>query len=351
PPIEETVGLLVSGDFALGSFMLCKSVKNEDEESITSDIVCRWRDEGVTYYLQRRTTPKGNKAAEGDPEVGRFRFWVSSAIWNLSENIFCKVKPWTEGMTTEYNTIKWVNQNIPSLPTDEVIYHWVDVEWKRTIMISKRVPGKTYAEAWPFLTTPQKLDVAKQVAGHLKSLSEWTSDYIETVEKTGRTRPLPIVTPRVESRVPREEYEKFIKRKNARNGVVVLPPNLGEALILQHPDCNPGNFFVTVPSGPEKMPQVTGIIDWENVGYFPKYLVATSPRHMDSFFIANVDGSPPTVDNFDWKWMLSNACVHVGFPLELEYIKESLKYQIEDFPNLTVENFIVCDHLPSDNHE
>ncbi|KAH7317668.1 hypothetical protein BKA65DRAFT_570075 [Rhexocercosporidium sp. MPI-PUGE-AT-0058] len=351
PPIEATVGQLLPGYLALGSLMLCKSVKVGD--NIPSDNVCYWSDAGMTYYLQRRIPPSSDKKTEGDPEAGRLLYCSTSAIWNLSENVFCKVKPWVEGMTTEYATIKWVNQNIPSLPTEEVIYHWIDVEWKRTIMISKRVPGQTYAEAWPSLTTPQKLHIADQIAAYLKLLSEWTSDYIETVERSGvvgawslrERQPLPFATPRVEPRVPREEYEEFIKRRDSDKGMLSLPPNLGDTLILQHPDCNPANFFVTVPSGSE-MPQVTAIIDWEYVGYFPRYLVATMPRYFGSFAVQNQNGLPPTIDNFDWQWMLSNACVRVGFPLELEYRKESVRIDTQHYPGLSIESFVRCDHLP-----
>ncbi|KAH6706478.1 hypothetical protein BKA61DRAFT_698273 [Leptodontidium sp. MPI-SDFR-AT-0119] len=355
PPISDTVGQLFPGHFALGSLMLCKSVKYGQD--IPSDAICHWLDEGLTFYLQRRGCPKSDKTADGNPEVGRIRSWLQNGIWKLSENTFCKVNVWAEGMTTEYATIKWVNQHIPSLPTVEVIYHWIDVEWKRTIMISKRIPGKTYLTAWPALTTPQKLHVAAQVAGHLKSLSEWTSDYVETVEKTGAVgvfsirerETLPAVTPRVESRVSREDYEAFMKRSNLGKGILALPPNLGEPLILHHPHCHPDNIFVTTPSGPEQMPQVTAIYDWEHVRYFPKYWVATTPRWWQDFVIGNQ--KEPTDEVFDWQWMLSNACVRVGFPLELDYVKECLKPKMAHFPSLSVEDLIRCDHLPSDDQD
>ncbi|KAG4441885.1 hypothetical protein IFR05_002626 [Cadophora sp. M221] len=128
-----------------------------------------------------------------------------------------------------------------------------------------------------------------------------------------------------------------------------ITTNIVEFRKGMHPDCNPGNFFVTTTSGPEQMPQVTAIIDWERVGYFPNYLAATTPRWNQHFIIG--DQKEPTEEIFDWQWMISNACVRVGFPLELDYTKESLKHQIAHFPPLSIENFIRCDHFPSDDQD
>jgi hypothetical protein len=124
-------------------------------------------------------------------------------------------------------------------------YNWIDVEWRRSFMLTRRAPGTRYDEAWEFLTTEQKLQIAAQVAKHLKSLAELTSDYVETVVGRGlegmhslRLREdLPEWKPRVEPRVSREEYREFLKRKDGHE-----PPNFGERFVLQHPDLNPTNF-------------------------------------------------------------------------------------------------------------
>ena len=126
------------------------------------------------------------------------------------------------------------------MPTEEIIYDWVDPEWNRTVMISKRVPGKVYQDAWPGLTTQQKLQVADQVAIHLKALSEKTSDYIETVLGTGlvgvwslRVREaLPFWKPRLEPRVHRDDYEAFVKRRDGRLGIDMVALGVGEPFVL-----------------------------------------------------------------------------------------------------------------------
>jgi len=218
-------------------------------------------------------------------------------------------------------------------------------------MISKRVPGKTYQEAWKGLTKQQRLAVADQVAGHLKALSEMTSDHVETVQGTGlvgeyslRVRePLPAWKPRLEPRVTREDYEAYAKRNNDAMGFEMELPDQGEPLVLQHPDCSPGNFLVTTPEDPNEMPKVTGIIDWERVGYLPKLYFAMNSRANPDFMVEQ------NYEGMDWQWMLSNALVRAGFPLELEYTKARYRVILDrKHPEIQVEQVINLNNLPAE---
>ncbi|PVH69324.1 hypothetical protein DL98DRAFT_598740 [Cadophora sp. DSE1049] len=331
PPIEETVRLLGPDSWALGSLMLCKVL--DDGCKIPSDIVCSWNDTGKTYYLQQRTALKGDITTEGDPKAGRIEGHAKfhRSIWNLGQNTFCKAKVWVEGLTTEADTIN------------------------RTITLSKRVSGTKLAEAWVDLETTQRLHIADQVATYLDLLSTWKSEYIETVRQTGypatwsggwslrEREALPAVTPRLEPRVPQEEYERFVKRRDAHLGIIELPPNLGEPLILQHLECTPENVFIEMPRVPQEMPQVTALCGWDCVAYFPKYLVATRPRQCRDFMV--LTGTAPKHDYWDWQWMLSNACVRLGFPLALEYAKAHSRIEHKHYPGIPVEGLVKCDHL------
>jgi len=255
--------------------MMCKLLK--DGEEMPSDAVCKWIDEGETYYLQKRAVPRTERTPEGDSITNRLPGYAgpSRGVWTLSPNVFCKAKSWNEGLITEPTTIRWINKNVPSVPTEPLLYDWIDAEWNRSVMISKRIPGKTYLEAWPDLTRAQKLHVADQVAIHQKALSEMTSDYVETVQGTGvpgcwslrlREDALPQWKHRIEPRVHRKDYEAFEKRNDENYGVTVGHPGIGEPLVLQHPSVTPEHVLVTTPSGPEEMPKVTGITDWGGVG-------------------------------------------------------------------------------------
>lgn len=92
-----------------------------------------------------------------------------------------------------------------------------------------------------------------------------------------------------------------------------MHPDFGDRFVLQHPDLNSTNFFITTPSDSSDVPGVTAIIDWAKVGYLPKFYVATLPRGRPRFA---VEGKP---GGFDWVWQLSNAPVKQGFPLEMDY--------------------------------
>ncbi|RDL33885.1 uncharacterized protein BP5553_08253 [Venustampulla echinocandica] len=352
-PLDETVGLIDDECWSIGSLMFCKKFK--DEKDMPPDVVCSWSDNGATYGLLKRTPPKLDLVSEGNHEAGAFGGFACPhhGIWNLSPGVFCRVKFWSEGLTTEASTIRFVNKHVPSVPTEEILYDWVDRVWNKTVIITRAVPGTVYKDAWLGFTTEQKLHVADQVAEHCRALAELTSDYVETVEGTGidgmfslREREcLPHWIPRVEPRVARDDYLAYLKRLYG----VLDVPGAGEPLVLQHPDLSPGNFFVTTPSDPKEMPKVTGLIDWEHVGYNFKWQVSSRPRGVRDFRVYDFSSNPdlPNRNGTDWQWMLSNACVREGFPLELEVMFDSVKEFVICYPGTQAKNFICSENLPT----
>lgn len=82
------------------------------------------------------------------------------------------------------------------------------------------------------------------------------------------------------------------------------------------------------------MPVVIGIIDWEAVGYLPRWMVATQPRLKRDFM---VETTPHSWAGIDWQWMLSNACVRAGFPLEFEYAKELARIRLRHYSGIALE--------------
>jgi hypothetical protein len=123
-------------------------------------------------------------------------------------------------------------------------------------------------------------------------------------------------------------------------------PGSGEPLVLQLHDCTPEDFMVSTPSesDPDQMPKVTGIINWEKTGYLPKWRIATRPRSEPLYMVC---AYPFGLNSFDWQWMLSNACVRAGFPLELEYITEWTKRSKRHYPSVPVYRHINFFNLPN----
>ncbi|KAL3418583.1 hypothetical protein PVAG01_10299 [Phlyctema vagabunda] len=359
PPISETVSLIDPNTLSIGSLMIGKVVR--DGESIPSDAVCTWSTGDVTFCLQKRAEPRAKEDIDEDSfllyheENSGAEMLVREGVWSMGPHleIFCKAKPWAEGVTTEADTIRWINKNIPSVPTPEVLYDWVDKNWNRSIMIMKRVPGQIYQKAWPHLTHEQRLHVADQVAGHLRTLSEWTSDYAETVLGTARTGifslrehdVLPIWKPRIEPRTSRKDYYAFLRRENETMGFEMPIPGAEEPLVLQHGFVTPFNFLVSLPPNSSQMPQVTGIIGWRGAGYSPKYEIATKPRVLrnDTISPGNLD-----FEQINFQWMLSNACFRLGLPVELDYVLKRDKYLNKHTSRLLIRPNFCLVNLPAE---
>ena len=138
-------------------------------------------------------------------------------------------------------------------------------------------------------------------------------------------------------RVSQEDFEEFVRSTNND----MEPPGIGEPFVLQHGDCNPTNFLVTT-SNANQMPEVTRNIDWEYIRYLPKWSVATDPRSIVSY---RVQTTPAGWEGHNWQWMLSNACIRLGFPLELEYTKLRIRELVVTRRHVP-EDFIICFNLP-----
>ncbi|KUJ07190.1 uncharacterized protein LY89DRAFT_543952, partial [Mollisia scopiformis] len=157
PEMKKSVILTEPDHWNIGSLMTCEKI--ESGHDISPNILCQWTDDGSTYCLRKRSVP-GSEPGDGDSEAGHIYDVNTSGVWTLSPNVFCKTQRWTEGTTTDAESIRFVNKNIPSIPTEKIIYDWIDHRWYRWFMLSWRVPGERFFEAWPQLSLNQRLDVA-----------------------------------------------------------------------------------------------------------------------------------------------------------------------------------------------
>jgi len=315
--------------------MTCEKI--EPDSNVPLDSVCQWIDDGSTYCLRKRSVPISKPGSNSNWKEGEIIVGSSRGVWTLSPNVFCKTQRWVEGVTPDPESIRFVNEKIPSIPTEDIIYDWIDHDWYRWFMISRRVSGTRFFEAWPQLSSYQKYSLAESVARHAKSLANFTSEYIETVTgqglegrwRLGERDGLPDWKPRIEPRATREEYKRFLEVRWEKKNVV--PPDPGVPFVLQHRDLVPTNMFVTIPEDPEEKAEVTAIIDWQNLAYHVKWQVATPPRVLWSYAILNQE------DGRMWQWMLSNALYDQGFPLELEFMGHEVPKEMICTENLPWE--------------
>lgn len=357
--MPATVALISPDLWSIGSLMTCKMLK--DEEEIDPQAVHSWTDDGKTYCLQRRSSPLARDMAEGDPSVGRWPFpMLDLSFWALSPTVHCVARAWADGLTTEATTIRWVNKNVPSVATEEVIYEWIDPEWQRYMTITRREPGVACSEIWGDFTIQQRLHVADQIAGYAKALSTMTSDYVETAAGTGidgrysirERESVPGALPRIEERVSREDFDAFVKRRDEHIGITLPAPGIGEPLVFQTRYIRRRQVWVTIPSDSSQMPKAT-LLHWDSSGFLPKWWIATNPRTGVRYKVRSSVNAVIqncslllTILQEDWRWMLSNACVRLGLPLELEYGKAHAAYKIRHLPYVPLKCYMCLDNIP-----
>ncbi|KAL3419945.1 hypothetical protein PVAG01_08444 [Phlyctema vagabunda] len=356
PEMINSISVLGPNVYSVGSLILCHRL-DEGNITIPASAVCSWTDDGMNFYLERRAEPLEGRVPEGEPAPSTYPrgFGTDRGFWNPSPHIRIRSKAWTEGQTTEATTIEWIRKNVPSVPTEDVLYHWIDPAWDRSFMLAKVVDGIPYDIAWHYFTQRQKCDVAEQVAGFAKSLAEHTSDFIETVQGTGMPGQWRLAADRVaypgwkkriEARASRDEYKEYYQRRAARLGLVKKIPGLDEPFVLQNRDFIPENIHVTIPkeSDADQRPRVILIVNWDRVGYIPKWKMATDIRIKRDLFMVPLQ----YFAGEDWMIMLSNECVRAGFPLAWEHVVErETKGRLRHHPN-TPFSWFYCDALIGD---
>ena len=116
-----------------------------------------------------------------DAAIDRIHFAGTSAgVWSIGENAVCKVHAWRKELELEANTIQFVRQHAKEVPVPEVIYTWIDHKLNRTFLIMKRVSGQTLEQAWPRLSSSQRIQIADDIARYCVILAKNTSSLFES---------------------------------------------------------------------------------------------------------------------------------------------------------------------------
>ncbi|KAL9117971.1 MAG: hypothetical protein Q9187_005486, partial [Circinaria calcarea] len=136
-PVDKSVKLV--GRWAMGSLYFCEHYDNPD--SVPSDAVVQWADDGATMCL-RPQDPVLTSEADGWGQVGGYDLeGTGQAVWHLTPQTWVKVASWQEGDQTEAGTIQFINDRHPEIPTAQIIHAWIDPAWTRSFMIMKRQRG------------------------------------------------------------------------------------------------------------------------------------------------------------------------------------------------------------------
>ncbi|KAK4142429.1 uncharacterized protein C8A04DRAFT_29877 [Dichotomopilus funicola] len=251
----------------------------------------------------------------------------------LKRTAFSPTNSATEAAThhflTNLTTTAHPSLKLAHFPSPRVFAEWTSRDKKHHYLLEEQVPGTTLGAAWPRLTMRQKVAVAEEVSSWMSRLARaFPGEKMESV--CGRRLPGNGFVPpymvilnadegrgrevsgdclggrwRTDEEVWRGEFLPRLRGMGVEERVVrevrrTMPPVETE-LALTHCDLYHGNVMVdTGEEGDAEYPdgiQVTGIIDWESAGYWPKW-----------FQFARITyGVDEEVDD-EWKWVLSEAC-------------------------------------------
>lgn len=234
----------------LGSSIICESVENR--KSKPANAIVDWQDGDRTYYLYESTA--NSSALAGDEEIDRIHLGgTGAAVWSIRNNAICKVHAWCEGLELEANTIRFVRQSAEEVPVPEVIHTWIDHDLSRTFLITRRVSGQTLDQAWPRLSSSQRIQIADAIARYCDTLVTKTSSLFEMVTGCGVHEPrlMPTWLPRTMGPFSSEAVLTYMKRISTEP-----PPNIDTLFHFYHADLGPTNMMIS-----EECTVDTGIID------------------------------------------------------------------------------------------
>lgn len=312
-PASKSVKLV--GRWALGSLFFIEHCSSA--ELVPSDAVVHWTDSGAILCL-RPQEPALTSEAVGWSENGKIVSTTSYGIWQITPGTYVKVVSWQEGAQLEGRTINFIKEKHPEIPTTRLIYEWIDPAWTRTFMIMRRPLGVLMDDVLVYMTDSQVQDVADQVAVHVKTLTQHTSNTVETVDQhgvldTGLIGFSPYDDFIHSESWKRKQWPRFSKEeletrlKEQSNNTTDIPDS-GPEFVLYNPDIGLANLYVDppIPGQKGRLREITG---WDNTAYFPRYWVATCP-----------DPTSPAFTSYDaskyddrWPHCLRKALMQLGF--------------------------------------
>ncbi|CRL21689.1 Protein kinase-like domain [Penicillium camemberti] len=278
------------------------------QNSVVQTSHSTWR-LGCTIECDRISGPGDMGAAAAWKDGEHWRHCILSAVWAIGNNAICKVHYWNSDITSESETIKFVQERAPEVPVPEVIYSWVD--GNRSFLVLKRVPGITLRDAWGTMSAIQQESVLAEVVHICDILASITSERLQNVHGGPVLEPYLAHSER-DSLEPLSVYEskRYFFRENLDHNT-----EIEERFLLYHPDLGPGNILVSNH-------RLSAIIDWECAGFYPRFWVSTKPSVSPGLnFHPPILGIPDT----EWRRRLRVKLEERGYPRFVEWFMDLRK--------------------------
>ncbi|KAK4040838.1 kinase-like domain-containing protein [Parachaetomium inaequale] len=231
-----------------------------------------WRD-GDDWCILRPSTCRDTSEAtytgpdkDGSTNTVRLvhQLGSSSAVWAVGHEAFFKAKSWSPGLKSEARTIAFVTEHRPQIPVPDVLHEYIDGD--RSFSILRRVPGRTLRDSWADLSSSSRDHILATVVDFCVSMAAQTAPCMQSA--TGG----PIDEPYLSPDSPRPFGPLTVQQCAAYFSATSTEaaPDVGAALHFYHADLGPSNIMVSAGA-------VTGILDWEGTGFFPRFWISTKP--------------------------------------------------------------------------
>lgn len=247
--------------------------------------------------------------------------WDSQKLWGspvrgivvqCSEEIVAKVVTGNED-STEYTSMQFLAERAPDIPAPRT--HGLITLGPFSVLFMSYVPGITLAQAWPDLSHKEKLSIQQQLEDifhRLRSLQQDTTQGIGGVCGEGAKEPRineiglfkGITTPREFSDLQfsarhhgSNTYVGFLRSFLEDEDPSILKP------VFTHGDIRTANIIVKQDPSTGGC-AITGIIDWEDSGFYPAYYESTALAHTLSL-----------IDEDDWYLYLPKIISPSRFPI------------------------------------
>lgn len=298
-PITNSVTQISPSLWRLGSMECEKSVEPNRQG------LAAWEDGDFWYTLRAAASESPSEIAAASSSELRLvhEGGTMSAVWAIGDNAFCKVKYWKPETPSESETIEYVRRNAPLVPIPEVIYSWIDRE--RSFLILRRVQGTTLRDSWETLSPAQQDSILDDVVRLCDVLASITSTQLQNVQGGPVLEPYLAHSKRdLLEPMGVSDCKRYFFRADLHPN-----PNVGEQFHLYHPDLGPGNIIVSNK-------KISGIIDWEAAGFYPRFWIATKPS-----VSPGLDFHPPIpdVDDLEWRRRLRMKLEEHGYPRFAEW--------------------------------
>ncbi|POR35819.1 Uncharacterized protein TPAR_03986 [Tolypocladium paradoxum] len=319
PSIVESVKQVSANRWRMGRALLeCERLSPDNLLRPNDGALATWKD-GNDWFILRasgdadageaRTVPD-KEDGPGDTVRLVHQLGSSSAVWAVGRDAFCKVKTWYPGLESEAKTIAFVREHCPQIPLPDVVYEYIDGD--KSFLILKRVPGRTLRDAWADLSSASRNCILATVVDFCEAMATQTAPCLQSV--TGGPIDEPYLSPDGARPFGPLTVQQGISYFSAT--LAESAPDWGAEFHFYHADLGPSNIMVSAAGA------VTGILDWELAGFFPRFWISTKPSVSPGL---NFCPSVADSEDYEWRKMLRLSLEMKGFSRAADWYMEWTK--------------------------